>query len=475
MSYAIYVGRNLTKGGIGYLAGYGDEPSGHWLELIPETTHGADATITVGATELADMPGRLAQIPQVHRTARHLRVSYSYYKGTPAPLTNGGLNEYGVAVRDVWSPSRAELVAMTPKDQTGLNYSDLCKVVLERARTAREGVELIGALTAAHGDVTYGGNSHLIADANEAWVVIEFAGGEGLWVAERLDADSIRVSRPGYIGVVPAEGDGGRNYLWSENFIGFAAEQGWYDPKVTPNFDVNSIYGDGKLRWEGVKWVEDQLLTKAREPAKIGIPDLCELLRTPRLTGDTAGYGQIVPLFPASCDADLRLMWHAPVGACAAPLVPVHLGVESIPAEFRQHRYLGHGEAERFIDGRVAETISAVPRGVEATRSAVAIYKRLLYLAFEHPDMFLAEVHGTWKAFEAALSARVADATQLADLAIATGDRPLARRHLTRFAHDELLRGLDIAEAMSRSIDARSQVLYGVDTSVCPRGPDQIW
>ena len=34
-------------------------------------------------------------------------------------------------------------------------------------------------------------------------VVIEFSGGQGLWAAERLGADSIRASRPGYIGEIP--------------------------------------------------------------------------------------------------------------------------------------------------------------------------------------------------------------------------------------------------------------------------------
>ena len=33
----------------------------------------------------------------------------------------GGLYEYGVAVRDIWSPSRKELIKMTPKNQKGLN------------------------------------------------------------------------------------------------------------------------------------------------------------------------------------------------------------------------------------------------------------------------------------------------------------------------------------------------------------------
>jgi len=35
MSYAIYVGRAHTRDGHAWLAGYGDEPSSHWLEIIP--------------------------------------------------------------------------------------------------------------------------------------------------------------------------------------------------------------------------------------------------------------------------------------------------------------------------------------------------------------------------------------------------------------------------------------------------------
>ena len=35
---------------------------------------------------------------------------------------------------------------MTPKPQRGLNYSDLSRIAMERARTAREAVEIVGEL-----------------------------------------------------------------------------------------------------------------------------------------------------------------------------------------------------------------------------------------------------------------------------------------------------------------------------------------
>src|SRR5260221_1641075 len=160
VSYAIYVGANLSRAGCGYVAGYGDEPSSHWLELSPRAEHPAGEEIEVGVTAASAMPGVRTTIPQAPVTARHLRVDYSYYRGVPGPLTNGGLNEYGVAVRDVWSASSERLRAMTPPDQRGLNYSDLARVVLERARTAREGVDLICALIGSYGEAPPGGHPH---------------------------------------------------------------------------------------------------------------------------------------------------------------------------------------------------------------------------------------------------------------------------------------------------------------------------
>jgi dipeptidase len=174
------VGKNLSADGSVLIGGSGDEVSSHWLEIVPAGTHPAGATVTVGVTAEAETPGRLIEIPQARQTFRFLTMNYSDYKGFPAPLTNGGLNEHNVAARDVWSPSRKELVAMTPVPQSGPQYSDLSRIAMQRARTAREAVEIVGGLIDAHGYSDYGGNSHMFADPNEGWVLIEFAGGKGL-------------------------------------------------------------------------------------------------------------------------------------------------------------------------------------------------------------------------------------------------------------------------------------------------------
>lgn len=474
MSYGLYIGKNHSATGHAWLAGYGDEPSSHWLDLVPRRDHPPGATVSVGVTPEAALPGRRTTIPQVAQTARHLCVSYSHYLGVPGPLTNGGLNEHGVAVRDIWSPSRPDLVAMTPADQTGPNYSDLARLVLERARTAREGVDLIAALIAQHGYSCYGGNSHLIADATEAWVVIEFSGGRGLWVAERLGPDSIRASRPGHIGVIPDRPSA--DNLFPPHFIQTAVDLGWHDG-VGP-FDVNRVYGDGKGPWDGARWIEAEMRARAARPERIGLADVIWAISTDRLTGDTAGYGQIVPLTDPVHSA-LRVMWHAPTGAVTAPLVPVFIGMTAVPAEYGRHRYLTEGEAARFQDLRKAvarpEAISTIPQGVEITRSAFQVFKHLMHAVFQDAEPTLPLVTGHWRAVEAGLAADLPYVVKSAAILIEAGEPALAARVLTDFSRKGMLSTLDAAEAWLRALEARLAATGRLNLTATHRAPAQIW
>jgi hypothetical protein len=479
MSYGLYIGKNRTADGIAYLAGYGDEPSSHWLEVVPRQQHKSGATITVGVTPQADLPGILSDIPQVAETSRHIRVSYSYYLGVPAPLTNGGLNEYGVAVRDIWSTSRDELIALTPPTQTGPNYSDLARIVLERARTAREGVELIGELIARHGYADYGGNSHLIADAEEAWVVIECSGGQKLWAAERLGADSIRASRPGYIGVIPIETPDHPDFRYAPNLVTFATSQGWYDPAAGKPFDFNTIYGDSKGRWAGVQWIEAEMTARAARPEKIGFEDIIWAIRTEKLTGDTAGYGQIVPLNRPD-HPGTRHLWHTQIGALAAPFVPVFMAMQEVPAEYRQHRYLSAGESSRFLDMRHARkdnlaSLSRVPQAIESTRSAVEVFKRLLNLILQHHTVFLPEITPVWQAMERNLITAHPGVIETAETLIKAGKPDHAAAYLTYYSRTELLAALALAETLVQGLEARTSLQFGFSEDAEPRSAEQIW
>lgn len=71
-SYAFYVGRDLSATGATLVGGTGEEVSSHWLEIVPAEEHPEGATIEVGVTPDASIPGELTEIPQASR--RHCQV-----------------------------------------------------------------------------------------------------------------------------------------------------------------------------------------------------------------------------------------------------------------------------------------------------------------------------------------------------------------------------------------------------------------
>jgi dipeptidase len=446
-SYAIYVGKNLTADGSVMIGGSGDEVSSHWLEVVPGGEYPAGSTITVGVTPAAFMPGHFIEIPQARRTYRYLTMNYSEYEGFPPPLTNGGLNEHNVAGRDVWSPSREELVAMTPNPQTGPQYSDLSRIAMERARTAREAVEIIGALIDEHGYSTYGGNSHMFADENGGWVLINYAGGKGLWIAERLGPDDVRMSYPGYIHEVPADFLDSDDFMGSENFISFAVEQGWYDPDSGEPFNATKIYGVDQERPP-----RSAMERELRNAAPIDLRAMMNAVRDPRISMDSTGYGQVAQLRDNG-RPEMNLLWVAPTGSVTAPFIPYRIGVDEIAPQFGKHRYLTKGEATRFLtpDWQIQE----------ATEFAGRTFKRLMYYTCERPGKFLPEVNEALTAFENRLIAEQQVVVGTAETLFDAGEDQLAIRYLTNYSRERGLEGLRLGNALLASIEARTEAVYG--------------
>jgi dipeptidase len=449
-SYGIYVGKDLTEDGSVLLGGTGDEVSSHWLEIVPREEHSRGATVRVGVDARATIPGELIEIPQVRQTFKYLTMNYSDYMGFPSPLTNGGLNEHRLAARDIWSPSRRELVEMTPTPQRGPNYSDLSRIVMERARTARQAVEIVGELIEKHGYSTYGGNSHLFADPKEGWVLIEFAGGQGLWIAERLGSDQVRMSYPGYILEIPLDFSSDPNYMGSSNLISFAVERGWYDPESGDTFNVNRIYGNNRGRSETVRLIEDRLRRKA---PGITLRDMLDTVRDPLVSSDTNGYGQVAHL-REDVHPDLGMLWIAPTGSVTAPFIPYWIGVQEALPEFGKHRYLTKGEATRFV--------TADWQAREATRFAYRTFKRLMYYTCDRPAKFLPEVTEAFSVFEDRSIGDRETVESTARELFAAGRDDMARGFLTDYSNQRGMDGLRLGEALLASIEARSQLLFGV-------------
>ncbi|KAL4791114.1 peptidase family C69-domain-containing protein [Aspergillus venezuelensis] len=455
-SYAFYVGKDLTADGSVMIGGTGEEVSSHWLQIFPAADHPANATITVGITEDATLPGELIQIPQVNHTFRYLSMEYSDFEGFPAPLTNGGINEKGIAVRDVWAETRTELWDMTPTPQRGLQYSDLARVVLERASTAREGVEIMGQLIAEYGYASYGGNSHLVADKDEGWIMWQFAGGQGLWAAERLNSSCVRVLYPGYIEDFPVDYENSTNYMGSPNLVSFAVEQGWWNPNGTEPFNIFNVYGlqgNYTARNGGFKYMSQAALEEATlEMAPLTEEKLIERVRDYRISDDEAGYGQVVSL-KEGIDPDLLRIWVAPTGSVTAPFNPWWLGVNSVPAEYGEHRYLTTGASSSFLkpDYQLQE----------ASHFAGRIYKQALYYTCFKPTTYLPIVQGVLKGMEKVSRVDIDVYEKAASLLIKAGEREGAKQLLTSYSHararEAIVTGRTLVDALDSYIKLTGQ------------------
>jgi dipeptidase len=455
----VYVGKNLTADGSVLLGQLGDESSSHWIEVIPHRFWEASAVLSIGVTAEANFPGIMTEIPQFAETNKYLTVRYSEYKGFPPPLENGGLNEFGVSVVDVWSPSRNELRAMTPKNQKGLSYSDEARVMMERAKTAREAVEVISRLIDQYGHATFGGNVHLIADAEEGWIIEEFAGGQSLWAARRLGPDDILVIRPGHIRDFPLNYLDDPNYMGSDNLISFALEQGWYDPESGRPFNISETYESDydemqaghQRRVSAVIQAEQTLRAKA---PNITLRDVMEILRDQRFLNRATKYGQIAQLRNNMPD-ELSVLWIAMGPPGASVYIPYYLGISSVPLEYGEHRYLTKGEALKM-------ELEREHQGQETTAYAYRLFDRLFMLSDEHYDEYHPEVIATFHAFEDQLISRQEDIESIALQLLHSGKSDLAERFLTYYCETEALKGLRLARALAESIEMRTRLRFGI-------------
>ena len=126
-----------------------------------------------------------------------------------------GMNQWGVAMACNWAHSKEEAV---PKK--GIRRYAIRQLILERSKTAREAVDLIGSLIDEHGQADWGGLIYNVADSNEAWVVETTT---YHWAALRVPDDAIHAVANRF--TIDDDFD-----LASQDLAQYAETCGWYDP-----------------------------------------------------------------------------------------------------------------------------------------------------------------------------------------------------------------------------------------------------
>ena len=172
----------------------------------------------------------LGQIPQAPHT----------YK------TVGNMNEHQLIIGETTWGGRLELM-----DSTAImDYGSLIYVALQRARTAREAIQVIVDLANEYGYASEG-ESFSIADKNEAWVMdligkgVEMKDGKNVnkglvWVARRIpDGYICAHANQARIQTFPL--DDPENCLYAPEVIEFARSKGYFSGK-DEDFDFSAAY-----------------------------------------------------------------------------------------------------------------------------------------------------------------------------------------------------------------------------------------
>lgn len=158
----------------------------------------------------------IGEIPQVEHTYAYFDANY------------GIMNEHQLMFGECTDGS---LTDNTKPGPSRLFYSaELSRVALERCKTAREAVKLIGHLIDTYG--FYGtGETLPVADPNEGWVIEMVPGPrgcKGLWVAKKVPDGEIFVAANEFRirDVEPDDPD----MMHSKNLFQVAEKQGWWKP-----------------------------------------------------------------------------------------------------------------------------------------------------------------------------------------------------------------------------------------------------
>jgi len=115
---------------------------------------------------------------------------------------------------------------------------------LERTKTAREAIKVIGELCVKYGYAGYygSGGSYTIADGEEAWVMQLLShpdGGSAVWAAQRVPDDEV-AAVTNIFSVREIDFDNPDRFMYSDNVKKVAEEQGWWKPGEP--FDFLKIY-----------------------------------------------------------------------------------------------------------------------------------------------------------------------------------------------------------------------------------------
>lgn len=196
------------------------------IQIIPGGKHTVGEMVDIyrdpcNDTKPSKVPQKVGEIPQAEETYTYFHIGYPF------------MNDKQLMMGEFTWNGREEV----SNPQGLFVIANLEQLALQRAATAREAIEIMGALAEEYGYCD-GGETLVVGDKNEVWV-FEVCGGGMLWeqgsgksgahwVAQRIPDDEVFVgANRSRIGVVDFNDK--ENVMYSKDITQFPKEMGWWN------------------------------------------------------------------------------------------------------------------------------------------------------------------------------------------------------------------------------------------------------
>ncbi len=335
--YTVVVGRDVSADG-SVLVGHNEQNTGNRFlnfRKVPRLKYDDGAVVNLQAG------GHIAQVKETH--------AFLWSENPGIPFSDTYMNEYGVVVVTDGCADRGEdldkLESQGQLREGGIGYM-LRRLVAERAKTARQGVQIAGSLI---DEVGYCSSRTLvIADSREGWVLSMTRGRQ--WAAHRVPDDKVVVVPNVYI-INKIDLSDKDNFVASANLVDYAVEKGWWPAGKKP-FVFSKAYSQPRevlmdpRQWRGqcivtgaeIPREPDRQLPFAVKPAKkLTVKDVVGILRNHEdvaICRSDIQEGSVFQLRGHLPPEIGCVYWRTSAEPCTSVLTPWYCGITKTPKEY---------------------------------------------------------------------------------------------------------------------------------------------
>jgi len=238
----IVVGKNASTDGSVITSHTVDGRYDSRIQIIPAQDHEAGTMAPVYENIVyADHMDliKLGEIPEVEHTYKYFHGAYPY------------ANEHQLIIGETTLGGAKET---TNSEEAIMTIEQLEVFALQRCKTAREAIKLMGSLAEKYGyrESCYLGECLTVSDPEEVWVFEIYGVGPlwspesgkkgAVWAAKKVPDNHVTVV-PNFSRIRKIDPDA-EDIMISDNYLQVAEELGLYDPNSEEEFYWNEIYGD---------------------------------------------------------------------------------------------------------------------------------------------------------------------------------------------------------------------------------------